>query len=937
MNGCSGVVFILFCFLAAGELLTAQSPSFQTYINPVIPGDHPDATLTRIGRDFYTTGSSFNPTPVIYHSTDLVHWEAIAQPVSAAWAGYGDAPGGGCWGGQMVFYRDQYWHFFSRAWTMYYVKADHPEGPWSMPVKINNPAALPYSLGYDNSVFIDHENNKWYLIVKNGQANNGIVELGNDGQPTGIVYNLAWLNPTPAYPYSWAEGPVMWKYNDYYYYSFARDVSGGQKVMRSPVITAEEASWEMLGDFFNETDPLKSTSLFTSPNHSSAPIMLDDSTSWVIHPLYAKGEWKGQGRQGLLNQVRYNANGKPTADYPVNKSFTAPKLPSGGIPWMVPKSDFFNNPVLHPEWSFMGYTPQNTHSLTEQAGWLKLSPRNDNTNLIVKNDGERNYALITRLHFDAGLVNDEAGLIIIRGDETTYLKLFSSVNATGQQIIVFSFGNTRYETLNTAGNDVWLKLVRVNHNISGYFSDNGATWMQIGNSIDIATIDSYSDFSTWAGTRQGLFVKNKTAYFDLYIYRDAYTPIPAEYPANMSGTFRNSAGNLDGIHHSDWALYAGVEFGRPGYGKVADSITVSASGLTGGEVEVWLDSIDSGTHLTTCSIEPTNSWTIFKTFAARIDSVTGRHDVYLRFTGTSPDQLFQLKWIAFTAKTAPHFVAAYTTSDSTIVVKLDKSVVILQEPLGFTVHLGHARVDSIAQAIINPNDATEVWLSLHNNFSYNDTITLSYQGGNIISKDSMELMAFSEKEVNYRCDSTPIEMWYQAGNDLMMQGDSVGVKQGTNLILSPLPAGLPGNWEWSGVATTGTAREQMVNTANEGQFSAWVTYTNECGATSRLSMKITVEKDDALNSQEEQIHNPVDIYPNPAINNITVNISGTPEEICILRLSVVNAKGQIVSTFTPAEAKHTHLMDVSQLDEGLYTLVIVTRQGNTFRKFLKIK
>ncbi len=51
----------------------AQSVSFKTYMNPVIPGDHPDCTLTKVGNDFYTTGSSFNPTPVIYHSTDLVH------------------------------------------------------------------------------------------------------------------------------------------------------------------------------------------------------------------------------------------------------------------------------------------------------------------------------------------------------------------------------------------------------------------------------------------------------------------------------------------------------------------------------------------------------------------------------------------------------------------------------------------------------------------------------------------------------------------------------------------------------------------------------------------------------------------------------------------------------------------------------------------------
>ena len=37
-----------------------QSPSFKTYMNPVIPGDHPDCTITKVGKDYYTTGSSFN-------------------------------------------------------------------------------------------------------------------------------------------------------------------------------------------------------------------------------------------------------------------------------------------------------------------------------------------------------------------------------------------------------------------------------------------------------------------------------------------------------------------------------------------------------------------------------------------------------------------------------------------------------------------------------------------------------------------------------------------------------------------------------------------------------------------------------------------------------------------------------------------------------------
>ncbi len=111
--------------------------------------------------------------------------------------------------------------------------------------------------------------------------------------------------------------------------------------MRSDTLSADQSSWEMLGDFFNEKDPLKSSSLFTGPNHTSQPVMLNDSTSWVIHPVYAKGEWKGQGRQGLLNQVRYDTNDYPLADYPANHSFNAPILSCSGIPWMVPKSDLF--------------------------------------------------------------------------------------------------------------------------------------------------------------------------------------------------------------------------------------------------------------------------------------------------------------------------------------------------------------------------------------------------------------------------------------------------------------------------------------------------------------------------------------------------------------------------------------------------------------------
>ena len=204
---------------------------------------------------------------------------------------------------------------------MYSVVSDKPEGPWSMPAKVNNPSQLSYGLGYDNSIFID-DDGKWYLVVKNGQSNNGIVELDKTGQPTGIVYDLSWLNPESAnHPYSWAEGPVMWKHGGYYYYAFARDVSGGQKVMRSKTLTADKSAWTIPVDMFDEKDPKKGKSIFFAPNHCSSVVELSDGTSWLLHPVWARAnnnEWYGQGRQGLLNQVRYDADNNVMADYPVN-------------------------------------------------------------------------------------------------------------------------------------------------------------------------------------------------------------------------------------------------------------------------------------------------------------------------------------------------------------------------------------------------------------------------------------------------------------------------------------------------------------------------------------------------------------------------------------------------------------------------------------------
>ncbi len=643
---------VLCCFLIIWSYGHGRSPSFQTYINPVIPGDHPDPTLTKIGKYFYTSGSSFNPTPKIYRSTDLVHWEVIAQPVSASWSRYGDNPGGGIWGGHMVLYNEMYWHFFGRGGgNMYFVTADHPEGPWSEPTRIQVPAGMT-GLGVDNSIFIDEKSGKWYLLTKNGHENNHIVELGKDGQPTGVVLDLTWLNPnSEGNPYGWAEGPVMWQYKGFYYYSFAQHLVGEQYVMRSDTLTDDESVWTIVGD--NIFTGSRGT--YNRPNHISPVVILDDSTSWTIaHSYHSSGSWYAHGRQGLLCQVTYDERDFPVIQFPPNEAVQAPDLPSSGIPWTVPRSDMFNTSKLNPEWSFLGYTPDDTYLLSDRDGWLHLEPYHG-SNTVIQNDGEHGYSLITRVDFEPESVSDEAGLWIINGPETHYVKTFSTVNSDGKKVFAFSFQDTRYETENTIGSVVWLKLIRNDHIMSGYYSADGIAWTRIGESINAEAMDrEQTQFNDFTGNQQGLYVAGKSAFFDLYVYKDAYTPIKSDNPANQFGVTRRYTRDgyvLDNIHADDWAMVAGVEFGNADYDKTPDSlIVVASSTIAGGAVEVWLDSLETGQKIAECPIGVTGDFNEFQVFTSDVMPATGQHDVYLKFTGTETGRLFRLHSLLFRAK-----------------------------------------------------------------------------------------------------------------------------------------------------------------------------------------------------------------------------------------------------------------------------------------------
>ncbi len=125
--------------LAATGLVTAwpecslalpSSARLGTCLSSVIAGDHPDAGAIRVGKDYYLVHTTDHYTPgfLIWHSTDLVHWQvagaALDQYYGAAWAPF------------LYEYKGLYYIYYPCNGKIFVVTANAPLGPWSKPASL---------------------------------------------------------------------------------------------------------------------------------------------------------------------------------------------------------------------------------------------------------------------------------------------------------------------------------------------------------------------------------------------------------------------------------------------------------------------------------------------------------------------------------------------------------------------------------------------------------------------------------------------------------------------------------------------------------------------------------------------------------------------------------------------------------------------------------
>lgn len=352
----------------------------ETFLNPIIAGSRSDPTLTRVGRDFYMSHTSFGDWPgaPIWRSRDLVHWRLIGHAFT-----HPDAPDlsktdpawQGVWTNDLKhhdgwFYMSGICYACGRVFVM---RARDPAGPWP------KPTFLPMD-AVDASFFFDDDGRSYitYSGIPTGgsryEGHRAIwlqeidpASLALKGEPALLVEGGT--HP-PEKPF-WLEGEHLFKKDGRYYLIAAQ---GGTNENHSEVVFRSDA---LRGPYVAGPNPIL-TQEGLDPGRPNA-VANTGHADFVQTP---GGEWWSVflGARPYGRDARDFATGRDTFLLPVAWRDGWPMIlpPGQAVPVVVKRPKLPDAPVA--DWPTAG-----DYAVTDRFGGPQLSPRWS----ILRTSGER--------------------------------------------------------------------------------------------------------------------------------------------------------------------------------------------------------------------------------------------------------------------------------------------------------------------------------------------------------------------------------------------------------------------------------------------------------------------------------------------------------------------------------------------------------------------
>jgi xylan 1,4-beta-xylosidase len=336
--------FVLSSAATSAALAFVARPSFavpsstETYRNPILGGDHPDASPIRVGEDFYLTHSSFDYAPglLIWHSRDLVNW----LPAAAALLRYH----GSVWAPYLCQYQSRFYIYFPADNSLRVVHADHPTGPWSEPVDLGINAIDPAHIA---------ENGRRFLYMAGGL----MAELTPDGlavkSPPRKVLDPWPVPATTRMECTCLEAPKVLEHNGYLYLNVAEGGTAGPATSHS-VISARsrhaDGPWE-----FSPYNPIVHTRSRNDRWLSLGHGRLVDTPqgNWHITVHSYENGYRTLGRQLLLLPIEWTSDGWFRVPEGVTAESDLPMpIPGAAQQPLLDPSDNFTTSELGLQWGF---------------------------------------------------------------------------------------------------------------------------------------------------------------------------------------------------------------------------------------------------------------------------------------------------------------------------------------------------------------------------------------------------------------------------------------------------------------------------------------------------------------------------------------------------------------------------------------------------------
>ncbi|HEX8423388.1 MAG TPA: family 43 glycosylhydrolase [Pyrinomonadaceae bacterium] len=496
---------VLLCLVLTG----ANAQQRATYTNPVIAGDFPDPSVIRVSDDYWTTATSGEWAPVflLLHSRDLVHW----TPRSAVFTQRPAWAASSFWAPELQQYNNRFFVYYTARMKngplcVAAASADKPEGPYT-----DHGQLVCQAIGSIDAVAAEDENGALYLIWKeDGNSRNEPTplwaqKLSADGTKlVGERKELFRNNPT-----TWeggvVEGAFVVRRGGWFYMFYSGNACCGRRCNYALGVARARkllGPWEK-----NPANPiLAENGVWQCPGHGS---IVTDKTGrdYLLYHAYRNTDAAFRiGREALLDEVKWEANGWPSINEGKGPSTRAPRPRTSGV--NLSESSFFDDfktPTLAASWQWPQWRVPLVSLETENGGRLSLSASDKKSDdllaaLITQPATSGNYVATTQVKLANTNKSAHVGLAAFNNRENAL-----GITVGDGQIKVWSMEKKVRRTVaaaKTAQASGFVSLRMTARNGERYrfaYSGDGKTWTPLGDEVN----GSYLDFVRIALTSGG--------------------------------------------------------------------------------------------------------------------------------------------------------------------------------------------------------------------------------------------------------------------------------------------------------------------------------------------------------------------------------------------------------------------------------------------------